>query len=162
MLSHAERRRAPRFELHLPVTIRWRDGSETREAVTVCKDVSSNGIYFDLREGIKEGTPVEVEMTLPNQITLAGPVRVRCFGRIQRCEMTGETRGRGCGYRKIRIVAEHPTSARERQACLNEEALRSLLRKIRRGNAPAATQRHQITAREGVISDAIRTGNSQV
>src|ERR1700682_2452308 len=68
-------------------------------------------------------------MTLPNQITLAGPVRVRCFGRIQRCEMTGEPRGRGCGYRKIRIVAEHPTSARERQACLNEEALRSLLRK---------------------------------
>ena len=26
MLSPAERRRAPRFELHLPVTIRWRDG----------------------------------------------------------------------------------------------------------------------------------------
>jgi hypothetical protein len=30
---------------------------------------------------------VELEMTLPNQITRAGPVRVRCFGRIQRCEL---------------------------------------------------------------------------
>ena len=104
MLSPAERRRAPRFELHLPVTIRWRDGSETREAVTVCKDVSSNGVYFDLREGIKEGTPVEVEMTLPNQITLAGPVRVRCFGRIQRCEMTGETAGVAAAIEKYELL----------------------------------------------------------
>ncbi len=104
MLSPAERRRAPRFELHLPITIRWRDGSATREAVTVCKDVSSNGIYFDLRGGIEEGTPVEVEMTLPNQITLAGPVRVRCFGRIQRCEMTGETAGMAAAIEKYEFL----------------------------------------------------------
>jgi hypothetical protein len=37
--------------------------------------------------GITEGTSVELEMTLPTQITRAGPVRVRCFGRIQRCEL---------------------------------------------------------------------------
>ncbi len=59
-----------------------------REAVTVSEDLSSNGIYFILPEGIKDGTEVEVEMTLPNQITLAGPVRVRCLGHIQRCEPT--------------------------------------------------------------------------
>ena len=104
MLSPDERRRAPRFELHLPVTIRWKDGSETREAISICKDVSSNGIYFDLRGGIQEGTPVEVEMTLPNQITLAGPVRVRCFGRIQRCEITGETAGLAAAIEKYEFL----------------------------------------------------------
>ena len=86
-MSFIERRRANRFEFQLPVIIRWRDGNEICEAQAVSEDVSSNGIYFVMREGIKEGTSVELEMTLPNQITRAGPVRVRCFGRIQRCEL---------------------------------------------------------------------------
>ena len=86
-MSFIERRRAHRFDLQLPVTIRWRDGDEVREALAVSEDISSNGIYFMLRAGIKEDTPVELEMILPHQITLAGPLRVRCFGRIRRCEL---------------------------------------------------------------------------
>ena len=85
-MSFTERRRAHRFAIQSPVVIRWKDGDEPREALTVLEDVSSNGIYFLLPQGIRNGTPVEVEMTLPNEITLAGPVRVRCMGRIQRCE----------------------------------------------------------------------------
>ena len=87
-MSFVERRRAHRFELQSPVIVRWKDGAQSREALTVSEDVSSNGIYFILPEGIKDSTPVEVEMTLPNQITLAGPVRVRCLGHVQRCELT--------------------------------------------------------------------------
>jgi hypothetical protein len=87
-LPSTERRRVPRFELHLPVVIRLQDAGETREALTVSRDASSNGLHFFLTEGIKDGTQVEVEMTLPNQITLSEPVRVRCLGRIQRCEQT--------------------------------------------------------------------------
>ena len=85
-MPFTERRHAHRFELQSPVTIRWKDGSGMREALTVSEDISSNGLYFILPEGIQNGTPVEVEMTLPNQITLAGPVHVRCLGHIQRCE----------------------------------------------------------------------------
>ncbi len=93
-MSFVERRRAHRFDLQSPLVVRWNDGAQTREALTVSEDLSSNGIYFILPEGIKDGTPVEVEMTLPNQITLAGPVRVRCLGHIQRCETTP---GAKCG-----------------------------------------------------------------
>jgi len=39
----------------------------------------------------KEGSPVEILLTLPNEITLAGPVRVRCLGRVQRTESRDET-----------------------------------------------------------------------
>jgi hypothetical protein len=39
-----------------------------------------------LGKDVKEGSPVEILLTLPNEITLAGPVRVRCLGRIQRTE----------------------------------------------------------------------------
>ena len=59
------------------------------EARAVSENVSSHGICFSLPQGIKDGTPVEIEMTLPSQITLAGPARMRCFGRIQRCEQEG-------------------------------------------------------------------------
>jgi hypothetical protein len=88
-LSFIERRRANRFERQSPVIIRWKDGNEMRETQVESEDLSSNGFYFFMSESINEGTCIELEMTLHNQITRAGPVRVRCFGRIQRCELKG-------------------------------------------------------------------------
>ena len=84
-----ERRRAERYDFQLPVIVRWKHGSEMREVRTVSDNLSSSGIHFSLPEGLKNGTAVEVMMTLPNQITLAGPLSVRCFGRVQRCEPEG-------------------------------------------------------------------------
>jgi hypothetical protein len=104
-VSFVERRRAHRFELQSPLIVRWKDGDQVREALTVSEDVSSNGIYFILPEGIKDGTSVEVEITLPNQITLAGPVRVRCLGRIQRCEPTpGSKSGMAAAIEKYEFL----------------------------------------------------------
>src|SRR2546429_2678634 len=53
-------------------------------------DVSSRGVYFYLSKDVKEGSPVEIVLTLPNEITMAGPVRVRCLGRVQRTEPRNE------------------------------------------------------------------------
>ena len=39
-----------------------------------------------LPKGVKRGSPVEILLTLPHEITLAGPVRVRCLGRVARSE----------------------------------------------------------------------------
>jgi hypothetical protein len=85
-VSFEERRRASRLPLQVPILLRWRNGSEMREARTVSEDVSSHGVYFSLPEGILNGTTVEIEMTLPSQVALAGPSRIRCVGRVQRCE----------------------------------------------------------------------------
>jgi hypothetical protein len=84
-LSFVERRRTGRFDLHLPIIVRWGRDAERREALTLSEDVSPNGIFFALAEGIQEGTPIELEMTLPDQITRAGPLRVQCSGRVKRC-----------------------------------------------------------------------------
>lgn len=54
------------------------------------RDVSSRGVFFFLNKEVKMGSAVEIVMTLPHEITLAGPVRVRCLGRVQRTEKTGE------------------------------------------------------------------------
>src|SRR6202161_4329258 len=68
----------------LPVTVRWADESVVGEAATESREVSSRGLYFHLPKGLKSGSPVEIVMTLPHELTQAGPVRVRCLGRVLR------------------------------------------------------------------------------
>lgn len=81
-----ERRSTQRFTIRLPLTVRWTTGSAVGEMKTESRDVSSRGVYFYLPKEVKQGSPVEILLTLPNEITLAGPVRVRCLGRVQRTE----------------------------------------------------------------------------
>lgn len=83
-MTAAERRLNQRFKIRLPMTVRWTSGSAVGEAKTESANVSSRGVYFVLPKGVKEGSPVEILLTLPHEITLAGPVRVRCLGRVAR------------------------------------------------------------------------------
>jgi PilZ domain-containing protein len=85
-----ERRGAQRFQIKLPMVVRWTSGAAVGEASTESRDVSSRGVYFFLPTQITNGSPVEILLTLPNEITLAGAVRVRCLGRVQRAE-SGES-----------------------------------------------------------------------
>lgn len=106
-MSHHERRRAERFNFGMPLTVHWTNGSEQHKAHTVTQDVSSGGVYFFLPEAIPSGTPVEVEMTLPTQITLGAQVRVRCQGRIQRCVMKpGESAGIATMIEKYEFLSD--------------------------------------------------------
>ena len=91
-MAYPERRTAQRFRIKLPMTVRWTTGSAVGEARTESKDVSSRGVYFFLPKEVKNGSPVEIILTLPHEITLAGPVRVRCLGRVQRSASEEEGR----------------------------------------------------------------------
>ncbi len=64
-ISVTERRSARRFEVQLPLIVRWTSGYAVGEAVTDSKDVSSRGIYFLSVKDIKHGSPVKIVMTLP-------------------------------------------------------------------------------------------------
>jgi hypothetical protein len=79
-----ERRASRRFLMRLPLTVRWTDESVVGEALTESREVSSRGLYFHLPKGLKPGAPLEIVMTLPHELTQAGPVRVRCLGRVLR------------------------------------------------------------------------------
>jgi len=88
MLNDSDRRNVQRFHLKLPLVVRC--GQETGEKVsTASKDVSSRGVYFFLPKDVNAGSPVEIVMTLPNELTMAGPVQVRCLGRVHRSEKLG-------------------------------------------------------------------------
>jgi hypothetical protein len=85
-VAYPERRAAQRFRIKLPMIVRWTSGSAVGEAQTESRDVSSRGVYFFLPKDVVNGSPVEIVLTLPHEITLAGPVRVRCLGRVNRSE----------------------------------------------------------------------------
>jgi hypothetical protein len=75
--------------MRLPLTVRWTDENVVGEASTESREVSSRGLYFHLPKGLKSGSPVEILMTLPHELTQAGPVRVRCLGRVLRTHAEG-------------------------------------------------------------------------
>jgi PilZ domain len=89
-LTGSERRNTQRFQMRLPLTVRWTTGAAVGETSTESRDVSSRGVYFFLSKDVKQGSAIEILLTLPNEITLAGPVRVRCLGRVQRTEARDE------------------------------------------------------------------------
>lgn len=79
-----ELRSSRRFLLKIPMTVSWNDEGDVRNAATESRDVSSRGLYFHLPRELRSGAAVEIEMPLPNELTQAGPVRVRCFGHVLR------------------------------------------------------------------------------
>ena len=87
MSADSDRRNVQRFQLKLPLTVRYGQESGADDKVsTATRDVSSRGVYFFLPKDVTEGAPVEIVMTLPNELTLAGPVQVRCLGHVHRFE----------------------------------------------------------------------------
>jgi hypothetical protein len=106
-MSFQERRTSKRFDLGMPLKIQWTDGSGPREAHVVTEDVSSGGVFFYYPEAISNGTPVEIEMTMPAQITLGTPVKVRCKGHIQRCvTKPGESAGMATMIEKYEFLSD--------------------------------------------------------
>lgn len=86
-MADSDRRNVQRFQLKLPLVVRCSKNGDGEEKVsTATKDVSSRGVYFFLPKDVSEGAPVEIYMTLPNELTLAGPVQVRCLGHVHRSE----------------------------------------------------------------------------
>ena len=106
-----ERRATRRFLMRLPLTVRWTDESVVGEAATESREVSSRGLYFHLPKGLRSGAPVEIVMTLPHELTQAGPVRVRCLGRVLRTS-PGEfgRSGSGSSDRTLRVHAQQRIS----------------------------------------------------
>jgi len=75
-----ERRAAQRFELHLPLLVRF----EGKTVAGFTQDVSARGIFFFSEANLPEGAAVELTFTMPSEITLGDSMPVRCRGRVVR------------------------------------------------------------------------------
>lgn len=91
-MAKRERRTARRFRMKLPISLTWTSGKSRGEVRGETSEVSSRGVHFFADSDMPSGTPVEFQMTLPHEVTMAGPVRVRCLGRVVRTEPRDENR----------------------------------------------------------------------
>ena len=78
-----EKRRATRFPMALPVILA--KPAEVEEMAQT-RDVSSGGVYFEVGEAPQPGSRLEFVLTLPTEITLTGPVQIRCVGKVVRVD----------------------------------------------------------------------------
>jgi hypothetical protein len=93
MADPIERRTSRRFTMALPLTIRLHRSSGALERHGETRDVSFRGLYFWTDEEFEPDIPIEFVLTLPKEITQAGDVNIRCFGRVIRVEPRQKTRG---------------------------------------------------------------------
>ncbi len=81
-----ERRATRRFSMMLPVKVRLPESGEGAERSGETRDVSYRGLYFLTEASVKPGSAIEFVLTLPQQITLAGDVHIRCYAHVLRVE----------------------------------------------------------------------------
>ncbi len=93
MDAQTDRRAARRFAMMLPVRLRYPDGAGVVEKDGETRDVSYRGLYFFTQAEPLAGSSIEFVLTLPQQITLAGDVHIRCYGRVLRVESHEDRRG---------------------------------------------------------------------
>ena len=79
-----DKRRGRRFLLTLPLTLT--SGAEVARQPVQTRDVSSGGVYFEIGEAPQAGSRLEFVLTLPTEITLSAPVKVRCVGKVIRVD----------------------------------------------------------------------------
>ena len=97
-MNQRDQRKARRFLIQLPLIVRWADENSVGESEATSQDVSSGGVRFDLSKAPKTSSAIEILMTLPHQLTNAGPVRIRCRGYVVRTNPKGSD--------NVEVVAE--------------------------------------------------------
>ncbi|HXM94583.1 MAG TPA: PilZ domain-containing protein [Candidatus Dormibacteraeota bacterium] len=85
MGTGTERREARRFMMSLPLRVLSRDAKDA-ELQANTRDVSYRGLYFLADAEIQQGREIEFVITLPQQVSQAGEVKIRCRGQVVRVE----------------------------------------------------------------------------
>jgi len=85
MSDAADRREARRFNMTLPLRVLPHEAQHS-ELNAQTRDVSYRGLYFHAEAKFEIGSEIEFVITLPQQVTQATDVNIRCLGHIVRVE----------------------------------------------------------------------------
>lgn len=82
-MERAERRDIPRYSVRIPLRFREvglaSNGSEHR---TESLNISRRGLFFASDTELQVGTPIEILLRMPREVTGLLTVEARCFGRV--------------------------------------------------------------------------------
>ena len=87
-----ERRNSLRFEIALPLLLRWTDKSDHYDSGH-CVNISQGGMFVLTVRTPPVGVEVEVEFVLPAFGGVTRPTRFHCVGRVSRVEMCHQLKG---------------------------------------------------------------------
>lgn len=82
----SERRTARRYDLTLPISIRFAADSVVSHQEGRTRDISTRGLYFVVPQEMSAGSELDIMLTLPAEITHGGDVFVRAQGKVVRVE----------------------------------------------------------------------------
>ena len=92
-MNDSERRTSRRFNMTLPLMIRYAQGADRMEKEARTRDVSFRGLYFVIDTSFEPGMPVEFVLTLPKEVTMAGDVHIQCYGTVVRVDQASDRKG---------------------------------------------------------------------
>jgi PilZ domain len=83
----SERRNARRYDLSLPILIRAVAAPGTAEIQRgKTRDVSTRGLYFVIDQDLRDGSDLDIMLTLPSEMTNGEEVLVKASGKVVRVE----------------------------------------------------------------------------
>jgi hypothetical protein len=97
-MSDKEKRDNERYDLELPVTVRWKDRSgHTREAPGTAKNISPLGAFLVCNSLIGEGCAIDLHFDDPIDLGGCIPSRISASGTVVR-DVVGARHAAGYGH----------------------------------------------------------------
>jgi hypothetical protein len=81
-----ERRTTRRYDLTLPIIIRIPAERAPDSQQGKTRDISTRGLYFVVDQNMESGSPLDITLTLPTEVTHGSEVFVRAHGKVVRVE----------------------------------------------------------------------------
>ena len=81
-----ERRTTRRYDLTLPISIRFAAERLVNRREGKTRDISTRGLYFVIGQDLDAGSDLDITLTLPAEITHGTDVFVRAQGKVVRVE----------------------------------------------------------------------------
>jgi hypothetical protein len=86
MTAQAESRRLHRFQLNLPIKVRWTGGEQSGTAAGMIRDINEKGVYFITDAELPADAAIEFILERPAELTTDSVRRLLFSGKIVRVE----------------------------------------------------------------------------
>jgi PilZ domain len=102
-----ERRNSRRFQIALPLLLRWTDNGNHYDSGH-CLNIGQGGMFLLAAKTLPLGGDVEIEFVLPPFSSVPRPTRLHCVGRVSRIEVCYQLKGFAVAGRFVNQLRAEP------------------------------------------------------
>jgi len=93
-MSSSERRVDTRVKIRVPLQFRVLNIPNSAAQIAESENISQRGIYFETAVPLKVGTPLEVSLRMPHELSGKSSSEVRCVARVVHIRANSQGKGR--------------------------------------------------------------------